>query len=81
MPSIAIEWITDSHDCDDCGPSYSEGAIIRIDGMEEIDLSPAAHCYDGTHYTREEVYRRVLNALGYDVTETDSSTGEDEWDT
>lgn len=82
-PSIEIEWITDHYDCDDCGPSYAEGAIVKIDGLEEIDLTPGAACYGGTHYTKEEVYRRILEALGHTFIETESSMGndsDDDWD-
>ncbi|NTF16900.1 hypothetical protein G6L37_00475 [Agrobacterium rubi] len=83
-PKISIEWITDHSDCEDCGPNYAEGAVVEIDGMEILDLSPGASCYGGTHYTKEEVYRRILETLGYPINETETSTGNgyehDDWD-
>jgi hypothetical protein len=80
---ISIEWITDHSDCDDCGPSYAEGAIVRIDGVEVLDLTPRASCYGGTHYTKEDVFRKIIESLGHTVEESETSTGDDydsDWD-
>ncbi len=70
-PLIRIEWVSDSHDCDDCGPSYAEGAVIHIEGREPIEMLPGAHCYNGVSYGATEVYTRILEALGYRVEHED----------
>lgn len=73
MTDIHIKWMMDDHDCDSCGSSYAEGAIVSIDGMIMIglDLEPVAHCYDSTSYSREQVYRKILEYLGHTVHEKD----------
>lgn len=81
--NISIEWITDHSDCEDCGPSYAEGAIVRIDGVEVLDLTPGASCFGGTHYTKEEVLRKIIESLGHTMDETETSTGyesDSDWD-
>jgi hypothetical protein len=70
-PLIRIEWRADEHDCDDCGPSYAEGAVIHIEGREPIEMLPSAHCFDGTSYGSAEVYTRILEELGYRVANED----------
>lgn len=71
MARIEIEWVSDWNDCEQCGGNYANGALVRIDGAEPegLDLAPVSACYDGTHYDREEVYRRILAHLGNEVAE------------
>ena len=66
---IEIEWLSDSYDCDDCGMSWAEGAIVFFNGVKVLDLTPSAHCYDGINYERDEVYRQILAELGHTVEE------------
>lgn len=74
---IEIEWISDSTDCETCGGSYAEGAVVKIDGEVVIDMTPCAACYDGTSFTSEEVYKALLTHLGHEVEESSSNTGYD----
>lgn len=71
MNNIHIKWLTDEHDCETCGSSYAEGAIVSIDGMIGLDFEPVAHCYAGETYTREQVYRKILEYLGHTIHEKD----------
>ncbi|MCS4089060.1 hypothetical protein [Rhizobium sp. BK176] len=64
MATIRITWMTDEHECDDCGTSYASGASVEIEGHETLDLKPSAYCYDGSSYSRVEVYNAILAALG-----------------
>lgn len=64
---ISIEWLSDEYDCEDCGTSWEEGAIVTFEDGRVLDLSPSAHCYDGVGYTESEVYHRILESLGHDV--------------
>jgi hypothetical protein len=77
-PLIRIEWCTDESDCDDCGPSYAEGAVIHIEGREPIEMLPSAHCFDGTSYSSTEVYTRLLEELGYRVEQEDRGYEKDD---
>lgn len=66
---IHIEWTSDEYDCDTCGPSYADGAIVTLDGVEILGLDPVAHCYGGAHYERSEVFAEILTKLGYKLSE------------
>lgn len=64
---IRIERITDSHDCETCGSSWAEGAIVYLDGEILLELLPIAHCYGGDNYYDDIIYAKILEKLGYDV--------------
>ena len=68
-PQIEIRWILDEYDCETCGASSAEGAIVSLDGKELFRLDPVAHCYNSTYHTEKDVYHRLLETLGYQVTE------------
>lgn len=70
--NVEIEWIYDEHDCDTCGPSFAEGAVVRVDNMVVLEMMPLAHCYSSTSYSQDEVYNALLNRFGFDVTIKDS---------
>lgn len=72
MANIHIEWLSDETNCDQAGCSggYSTGARVTKDGELLIELIPHASCFGssddwGTH----DVFTRILNALGHEVTE------------
>jgi len=64
MALIEIRWLKDSYECDDCGLSVADGAVVVIDGEEAVDMTPCAHCYDGSDYDESEVYRAILERFG-----------------
>lgn len=72
VTDIRIEWLSDSTDCDEAGCSggYSEGAKVYFDGKLALDLSPEASCFDGVHYDTDEVFSRILAALGHNLVES-----------
>ena len=65
--AIETEWLDDSYDCETCGPSYADGAIVKIGGAVALDLTPHAHCYSGSNYSQSDVYKAILEHLGYQV--------------
>ena len=69
MKKIDIQWLFDSHECETCGASYAEGAKVEMEGVELLHLEPIAHCYSGKSYTESEVYREILEKLGYTTEE------------
>lgn len=64
---INIEWLSDEHDCETCGSSYSDGAKVTHKGEVIVDMPPIAHCFGGDHHTPEEVYEAIIKHLGYDI--------------
>ncbi|MCV9964725.1 hypothetical protein OIU34_22805 [Pararhizobium sp. BT-229] len=64
MPNIHIIWTTDDHDCDDCGPSFADGARVDIEGRGPIELAPSAGCYDGVSHSRLDVFMAILARIG-----------------
>ena len=76
---LAIEWLTDDHDCETCGSSWAEGAIVRLNGEVILNMSPCAYCYDSTSYSSDQVYRAILEHLGYAIAEqcVEADTAED----
>lgn len=75
---VCIDWRTDVHDCDTCGPSYASGAVVTFEGLPDLDLSPSAACYDGASYGRDEVFRKILERLGHDVAYAPPADGDPE---
>jgi hypothetical protein len=65
--NIEINWLTDTFECDDCGVSFADGAIVRFEDGVEIHMIPHAHCYDGDHYNSETIYKEILRRLGHTV--------------
>lgn len=69
MSNILIKWLWDEHDCETCGWSASDGAEVYIDDKPILALKPVAYCFDNTNYSRDDVYRAILEHLGHTVEE------------
>jgi hypothetical protein len=71
MTDIRIEWLYDSTDCDQAGCSggYAEGAKVYFDDKLTLDLSPAASCFGGVDYDKEDIFARILSKLGHKLVE------------
>jgi hypothetical protein len=67
VSEISIEWLTDYHNCETCGSSYAEGAVVSIDGQIVLEMRPVAHCFGGTNYYESDVYGRILQHLGHTI--------------
>lgn len=68
MQVIEINWLSDSMDCETCGTSYADGAVVNFESdIPSIHMLPHAHCYDGDHYDAETIYKEILRRLGYTV--------------
>ena len=73
MADVYIEWLTDSCECETCGTSYADGAVVSIkfpNAIKVINLEPVAHCFDGDDYSVEKIYKRILDELGHKVFES-----------
>lgn len=70
MTPIRIEYLEDSHDCETCGYSYAEGARVYFAGVLAFELTPVAHCFGGDNYSQDEVFRQILEKLGYSLETT-----------
>jgi len=66
---LKIQWLVDTHDCDTCGISSAEGAIVSLDGQEILRLEPLAHCYNAIEFRQEDVYKKIFEHLGYTTVE------------
>lgn len=67
---IQIKWLEDSFDCELCGTSYADGAEVIFDGEPALSLVPSAHCFGGLHHDRDDVFRKIIEKLGHEVSET-----------
>lgn len=65
---IVIEHLVDEHDCETCGSSWAEGALITLPDSSTVELKPLANCFGGAHWDREEILLILLKKLGYEVT-------------
>ena len=64
---VKIDWLSDYFDCETCGGNSAEGARVYFDGVETINLEPSAHCWGGTSYSEEEVFRLIFEKLGHEL--------------
>ena len=64
---IRVERVSDTHECEVCGDTWAEGAVVYIDDQVTLDLVPSAHCYDGTNYDDSEILIKILEYLGHTV--------------
>ena len=69
MKKLEITRLTDSHECEICGTSWADGYQACLDGELLCEVIPAAHCFDGTSVTEEEMYAQIFAKLGYELTE------------
>jgi hypothetical protein len=76
MATINLEWITDYTDCETCGGSYAEGAVVTID-EHVIDMAPFATCCSPVNYSNSQVYNAILEHLGHKVVVTSTVNNED----
>jgi hypothetical protein len=72
--NLYIELLSASCECETCGTSWAEGAKVFLNGELILDLEPYAHCYEPTSHSPEEVYKKILEHLGYTIIEEYGST-------
>lgn len=68
---IKIERLSDTHDCETCGPSWADGARVYFDGEVALELEPHAYCYDGDDYSDDKIFAAILERLGHTLTYAD----------
>jgi hypothetical protein len=63
MNIIKIEFCEDYHDCETCGISYADGAIVYLNDKEILNLKPSAYCYDSINYFDEDIFDKIIEYL------------------
>lgn len=63
MSEIRIEWLTDSHWCETCGPSFAEGARVFIDDEVLLEMKPVAHCFAEDDFSTSDVYAAIIERI------------------
>lgn len=66
---IEIQWLSDEHECEQCGYDYASGAIVDFEDGTSLSLIPIAHCYAGRNWGEADVYHEVLKHLGHEVSQ------------
>jgi len=69
MKELHVVRLTDSYSCETCGSSYAEGYRIILDGVLQVDRTPAAHCYDGTTYYETDLLKDICKVFNANYTE------------
>ena len=64
---VKIKWLWDESDCDTCGVSYAGGARVTLNGEPLLELTPVATCFGGDDWSTADVYRLIIEKLGYQV--------------
>lgn len=67
MKRIEIETMTDEHECETCGSSWSEGGVVYVDGEEVLCREPRAYCYGTPSYSESDLLVMALKKLGVEV--------------
>jgi hypothetical protein len=70
---LEIEWLSDDYQCDMCGSSHAEGAIVRLNNRVILELMPRAYCYSSETYDEMEVYDQIMNIFGVQVIHSENS--------
>lgn len=64
---VKIDWLWDDNDCDTCGVNCAGGARVTLNGVPLLELTPVASCFGGEDWSTADVYRLILEKLGYQV--------------
>lgn len=67
MKDIKIEWLEDDCDCETCGWSSASGARVSLGGKIILEKLPRASCFGCDSWYPEDIYRLILEHLGYRV--------------
>jgi len=65
--NINITLLDDEIDCETCGGSYAEGAIVEFGDGSKLEFVPKAHCFSSVSYEREVIFSKILERLGHEV--------------
>ena len=69
MSNIKIEHLSDTSDCETCGMSWAEGAIVYLNEEVLLEMIPHASCFGGDHWSESDIYKNILLKLGYQIDE------------
>lgn len=67
MKQIKIVELFDESDCETCGSSYAQGYKVYVAGELVSSYIPVAHCYDSESYEIQDVFKDILERLGYEL--------------
>ena len=69
MDRLNIEWSSDDHDCETCGYSYSEGAVVKYNGKIILNKPACASCTDTVNVDYEDVLIALSEHLKISIKE------------
>jgi hypothetical protein len=75
LKHIKIEPISDEHDCEVCGSSWSNGYEVTFPDGSNLTLGGVATCYGNEDCSEAELMEEILKHLGYTTIDPDTSEG------
>lgn len=77
---LEVTLLEDHHDCETCGSSFAQGALVRLNGEVVVDRTPCAHCFGSNSFPLDRVLYETLERLGFTVTvESAEAEERDPW--
>ena len=67
MKKLSIDWSYDEHECETCGCSYSEGAVVKLDDEIILDFPAHAHCFSMVNVGYEDILKSLCEHLNIKI--------------
>jgi hypothetical protein len=64
---IDINIMSDIHECETCGSSWSEGGTVYVDDELILERLPSAYCYDSPSFNESDLLVMALKKIGIHV--------------
>lgn len=74
MSKLKIEWSNDVYDCEDCGTSYSDGAIVKLDNEVILNAPASAHCMGSVNVDYVHILIALCRKLNISIEEINNDT-------
>ena len=69
MDMLKIEWSVDDHECETCGDSYSEGAVVKYNNKIILNKPASASCTDCVNIDYDDVLIALCKYLKIEIKE------------
>ena len=76
MKNLKLHWTSDESECETCGYSFDCGLVATLDDVVIYDDPACPGCLNEER-SPEDHFKELLEALGYNVVETDEEFNED----
>jgi len=70
MSKLIIKHSHNTYDCEDCGLSFSDGAVVTLDGETIIDAPACAHCFGNTNIDYVHILVALCKKLDIEIVES-----------